>query len=58
MDRELASYREGVCCVHCIERFSDGDRARFAERQRQMQLARERGGQHIGARVAAASAAG
>jgi UPF0176 protein len=34
--------------VHCIERFSDADRARFAERQRQMRLARERGEQHIG----------
>ncbi|MBD1194626.1 rhodanese-related sulfurtransferase [Vulcanococcus sp. Clear-D1] len=47
-DRELPSYREGVSCVHCIERFSDADRARFAERQRQMRLARERGEQHIG----------
>jgi len=47
-DRELPSYREGVSCVHCLDRFSDGDRARFAERQRQMQLARERGEQHIG----------
>lgn len=47
-DRELPSYREGVSCVHCLNRFSDADRARFAERQRQMQLARERGEQHIG----------
>jgi UPF0176 protein len=47
-DRELPSYRVGVSCVHCLDRFSDADRARFAERQRQMQLARERGEQHIG----------
>ena len=47
-DRELPSYREGVSCVHCLDRFSDVDRARFAERQRQMRLARERGEQHIG----------
>ena len=47
-DRELPSYREGVSCVHCLNRFSDADRARFAERQRQMRLARERGEQHIG----------
>ncbi|MEY4359200.1 MAG: hypothetical protein RLZZ631_686 [Cyanobacteriota bacterium] len=47
-DREHASYREGVSCVHCIDRFSDADRARFAERQRQMHLARQRGEQHIG----------
>ena len=47
-DRAQPSYREGVSCPHCIERFSEADRARFAERQRQMQLARERGQQHIG----------
>ena len=42
------SYREGISCPHCVERFSDADRQRFAERQRQMQLARERGQQHLG----------
>ena len=47
-DRELPSYREGVSCVHCLDRFSDVASARFAERQRQMRLARERGDQHIG----------
>jgi len=31
------AYREGVSCHHCIDRFSDADRARFAERQRQME---------------------
>jgi UPF0176 protein len=55
-DRELASYREGVSCLHCIERFSDADRARFAERQHQMRLARERGVQHIGGGARAAGA--
>jgi UPF0176 protein len=57
-DREHPAYRQGVSCPHCIERFSDADRARFAERQRQMQLACERGQQHIGAQVAAGSAGG
>ena len=57
-DRELPSYREGVSCLHCLDRFSDADRERFAERQRQMRLARERGEQHIGARLAAAPAGG
>ena len=41
-------YREGISCPHCIDRFSDADRERFAERQRQMHLARERGQQHLG----------
>jgi len=48
-DRNHAAYREGVSCPHCIDRFSDADRARFAERQRQLQLARSRGEAHIGA---------
>ena len=42
------SYREGISCPNCIDRFSDADRERFAERQRQMHLARERGQQHLG----------
>jgi len=48
-DRGHSAYREGVSCPHCIHRFSDADRARFAERQRQLQLARSRGEAHIGA---------
>ena len=57
-EQEHPAYRQGVSCPHCIERFSDADRARFAERQRQMQLARERGQQHIGAQLGAAAAGG
>jgi len=47
---EMASpeYREGVQCPHCVGRFSDADRARFAERQRQVELAHRRGERHIG----------
>jgi UPF0176 protein len=48
-DRQLPSYVHGVSCRHCLDRFSDADRARFAERQRQMERARQRGEQHIGA---------
>jgi len=48
-DRDHPAYREGVSCPHCIDRFSDADRARFDERQRQLQLARGRGQAHIGA---------
>jgi UPF0176 protein len=47
-DRQLASYVEGVSCVHCLGRFSDADRRRFADRQRQMRLAAARGEQHLG----------
>jgi len=48
-DRALASYVEGVSCCHCLDRFSDADRARFAERQRQIERAAARGDAHIGA---------
>jgi UPF0176 protein len=47
-DRQLASYVEGVSCVHCLGRFSDADRRRFADRQRQMKLAAARGELHLG----------
>ena len=48
-DRRHPAYREGVSCPHCIDRFSEADRARFSERQQQMALAQRRGTQHIGA---------
>ena len=47
-DRQLASYEQGVSCRHCLGHFSDADRARFRERQRQMERARQRGERHIG----------
>ncbi len=48
-DRRHPNHREGVSCRHCVDRFSDADRARFAERQRQIGLAAARGGHHLGA---------
>lgn len=49
-DRQLPSYVTGVSCRHCFDRFSDTDRARFAERQRQMERADGRGERHLGER--------
>ena len=34
--RTLPSYVKGVQCLHCIDRFTDSDRARFTMRQEQM----------------------
>ncbi len=34
--RALPSYIKGVQCVHCVDRFTDADRERFAMRQRQI----------------------
>ncbi len=38
----------GVSCHHCYDKHSDADRARFAERQKQSELAARRGKRHIG----------
>jgi UPF0176 protein len=34
--RALPNYIKGVQCMHCVDRFTDADRARFAMRQRQI----------------------
>jgi len=49
-DEEKASshYQPGISCPHCHDRHSQEQIRRFAERERQMQLARERGEVHIG----------
>lgn len=38
-DQSLHSYIPGIQCRHCLDRFSDQDRVRFTERQRQMESA-------------------
>lgn len=48
-DRRHSAYREGISCHRCLERFTAADRARFAERQHQIELARRRGEQHVAA---------
>jgi UPF0176 protein len=48
-DKLSEQYQEGISCPHCYATLSDDQRARFAERQRQMQLARQRNTVHIGA---------
>ena len=47
-DKASENFIEGVSCPACHEERSDDDRARFAERQKQISLARKRGKQHIG----------
>ena len=47
-DRDHPSYVSGVCCSHCQGERGEADRARFAERQRQVSLASARGDRHIG----------
>lgn len=41
-------YIKGVSCPKCHDKMSDEQKARFAERQRQIELAKQRGDDHIG----------
>lgn len=47
-DKASAHYVEGVSCPHCINLHTEEQRARFAERQKQAELARKKGIAHIG----------
>ena len=55
-DKKSNAYVRGVSCSHCIDSKTDADRARFRERQKQIQLAHERGEDHIGGDVSSAQA--
>ncbi len=50
-DKQSEHYEVGVSCPHCHDRYSEERKARFLERERQIQLARERGEVHIGGDV-------
>ncbi|MDO8907192.1 MAG: rhodanese-related sulfurtransferase [Pseudohongiella sp.] len=47
-EKKSAHFKPGISCPHCFERHTQDKIERFAERERQMQLARERGETHIG----------
>ena len=47
-DKQSPHFEKGVSCPHCHDRQTRERASRFAERQRQVDLARERGEQHIG----------
>jgi UPF0176 protein len=48
-DKSSEFYQKGVSCHHCYDTHSREQIKRYAERERQMQLADERGESHIGA---------
>jgi UPF0176 protein len=50
-DKLLPSFVQGVSCPHCIDKIPQEQRQRFIERERQVQLARQRGEAHIGSDV-------
>lgn len=47
-DKTHLHYQRGVSCHRCFDKLSDQQKQRFAEREKQMQLAQERGEQHLG----------
>lgn len=48
-------YQKGVSCPYCYDNLSTQQRQRFAEREKQVQLARQRGEEHIGSSTSAIS---
>lgn len=54
-DKQSEKYMQGVSCPHCFDSQTDEQRQRFMEREKQMQLARARGEEHIGSDVSAIS---
>ena len=48
-DKRHAHYIEGISCHQCHDHLSPTQKARFAQRQFQMELAKQRGQEHIGA---------
>jgi UPF0176 protein len=47
-DKQSEHYEEGVSCPRCYELTDDESKARFAERRKQIALAKARGEHHIG----------
>ena len=50
-DQQSSAYIKGESCPHCIDKATDEQKARFREREHQMQLAEKRGEAHIGSDV-------
>lgn len=53
-DKASDKYQQGISCPQCYDKASTEQKARFTEREKQMQLARQRGEVHIGADAARA----
>lgn len=51
-DKLRPEYEQGVSCHQCVESLTEEQKARFAERERQMRLAEERGEAHVGGEAA------
>lgn len=54
-DKQSPLYQRGVSCPHCYHQTTDDQKRRYAEREKQIQLARQRGEAHIGQETAEAA---
>lgn len=52
LDMESELYQCGISCPHCYDEHNEEQRSRYAERERQVQLAKARGESHIGESMA------
>ncbi len=52
VDKASDKYQQGVSCPHCFDKVTNIQKSRFMEREKQMELARQRGEAHIGADAA------
>jgi UPF0176 protein len=50
-DMQHPHYVQGVSCPHCYDQKDEEQRSRYLEREKQIQLAKRRGEQHIGTEV-------
>lgn len=50
-DMKSAAYVKGESCPHCIDKATEAQKARFREREHQINLAAKRGEEHIGGNV-------
>jgi len=51
-DKQRPEYQQGVSCHRCVDSLTEEQKARFAERERQMRLAEQRGEAHVGGEAA------
>jgi len=47
-DKAKNEYAKGISCHHCFDKTTPEQRSRYAERERQMELAKQRGEAHVG----------
>jgi len=47
-DKERPEYEKGISCHHCYGKKTEAQKAAYAERQKQVELAKERKQKHVG----------